>query len=110
MSDWAQTLFAVLAVIALAVLAVWGVALQRMTVRLERDHPEAFAALRVRSRRKAARMAVVAELQHALSRGEPLPGSAAGDPRLARLAALERPLRHALVVLALALFFVFALG
>jgi ferric-dicitrate binding protein FerR (iron transport regulator) len=110
MAPWAATLFPVLALLLLAALTGWGVALQRMTARLERDHPEAFATLRARSKRKAARMAVVSELQGALSKGETLPGAAERDPALARLAAREKALRQALLALSLALFAVFALG
>jgi cell division protein FtsX len=109
MPPWAETLFVALAVLALGALAAWGVALQRMTARLERDHPRAFEALRARSRRKAARMAVVSELQSALSRAEPLPHAAGDDAALLRLAAVERAARRALLVLSLAMFLVFAL-
>ncbi|MEC9434536.1 MAG: hypothetical protein VYD87_16650 [Pseudomonadota bacterium] len=92
-------LFAVAAPALLAVLAFWGVTVQAMVRRLERDHRDAYLELAARSPRLPVRMAASRELQRALGRGEPPPGSAAADPDLARLTARERTLRLALVIL-----------
>ena len=92
-------LFAVAAPALLAVLAFWGVTVQVMVRRLERAHRDAYLDLAARSPRLPVRMAASRELQKALGRGEPLPGSAAGDADLLRLAGRERKLRLGLVIL-----------
>lgn len=107
---WAEWLFAAAVAGLLAVVAVWGVAVQRLTRRAETAHPDWYAALRARSRKKAARLAVSSELQRALFAGEALPAAVRADPVCARWLRAEAAARRAFVPLALVGFAVFALA
>lgn len=85
----------------LFVLALWGVVIQMMVKRLEREHRDAYLDLAARSPRLPVRMAASRELQRAMGRAETLPGTAGADPGLVRLYAREQRLRFGLVVLTL---------
>ena len=91
-------------------LAVWGWSMRAAAIHLERAHPDWFEALRARSRRRLARLAVVSELQTVLMQGEPIPEAVRADPVFARFLERERRLRGLFVPLALAAFAVYALG
>ena len=107
---WMELAFTVVIGAGLLALFAWGIAVQRLVVRLERRHPAWFETLRARSRRRARRLAAGAELQGVLFRGDPIPEDVLADPVAARLIALERRLRGLFVPLALTGFLIFALA
>ena len=107
---WAEWLFAAAVAGLLAVVAVWGVAVQRLTRRIETAHPDWAEALRGRSRKKAARLALSSEVQRALFAGEAPPPAVLADPVCARWLRAEASARKAFVPLALVGFGVFALA
>lgn len=97
-----QTLFLFACVSLLAALGFWGITVRRLTGRIETAHPQAFAALRGRSRKTGARLAVSSEVQAALGGGLPLPDAVLADPACARMIRLEGRARIAMLVCGLA--------